>query len=244
MNADLEHLIHLQKLDLAADEARRTVTSAPERIAGLDALLHDAQTALATARDRKTSNEEQRRAIEKDRAAIRSRRSKYQDQTMEVKTNREFHALQKEIEVADHEIARLDDRDLELMVEADEIAATIKAAEAALKEADRTISAERAAIESQARESQASLETIARERATVAAQLPANVLQLFEGLARTKKGIATAEARDGLCSACKIHLRVQTFGEVRRNDSIIQCENCKRILYYVPPPAPQPGATA
>jgi predicted nucleic acid-binding Zn-ribbon protein len=244
MHPDLQNLIRLQKLDLAAEEANRAVNTAPERIAALDALLHTAQDALAAAKARKAENEEQRRAVEKDRSAIRARRSKYQDQTMEVKTNREFHAMQKEIEVADHEIARLDDQDLELMVAADDIAGAIKAAEAGLKQADKDIAAERAAIESQVGAAKASLETLARERTTIAAALPPDILNLFEGLSRTRKGIATAEARDGLCVACNVRLRVQTFGLVRRNDSIIQCESCKRILYYVPPAPPQPGPTA
>lgn len=240
MHSDLQNLIRLQKLDLAAEEARRAVNSAPERIAALDALLHAAQEALATGKARKTDNEEQRRAVEKDRSAIRARRSKYQDQTMEVKTNREFHALQKEIEVADEEIARLDDQDLELMVAADEIAATIKSAEAGLKQADKDIAAERAAIEAQVSTADASLVELARERVTVAGALSPTLLSLFDGLARTRKGIATAEAKDGLCTACNVRLRVQTVGLVKRNDTIIQCESCKRILYYVPPPAPQP----
>jgi len=244
MHSDLENLIRLQKLDLAAEEARRTVSSAPDRIAALDALLHSAQEALASGKARKADNEEHRRDVEKDRSAIRVRRSKYQDQTMEVKTNREFHALQKEIEAADHEIARLDDQDLELMVTADEIAAAIKAAEAGLKQADKDIAAERAGIEAQVTAAKASLDELARERSTVTAALPASVLTLFEGLVRTRKGLAIVEAKDGLCLACNVKMRVQTFGQVRRNDSIIQCESCKRILYYVPPPAPQPGPAA
>jgi predicted nucleic acid-binding Zn-ribbon protein len=240
MHQDLQNLIRLQKLDFAAEEARRTVHSAPDRIAALDALLHSAQEALAAAKARKADNEERRRGVEKDRSAIRARRSKYQDQTMEVKTNREFHALQHEIETADQEIARLDDQDLELMVAADEIAAAIKSAEAGLRQADKDIAAERAGIEAQVTAAKGSLEELARERASVTADLPAPVLTLFEGLVRTRKGLAIVEAKDGLCLACNVKMRVQTFGEVRRNDRIIQCESCKRILYYVPPPAPQP----
>ena len=46
--------------------------------------------------------------------------------------------------------------------------------------------------------------------------------------------MALAEARDGLCTVCHVRLRPQVFNEVRRNDSIIQCESCTRILYFVP----------
>ena len=49
--------------------------------------------------------------------------------------------------------------------------------------------------------------------------------------------IAVAEARDGLCVVCHVRLRPQVFNEVRRNDGIVQCDSCTRILYYVPPAA-------
>jgi predicted nucleic acid-binding Zn-ribbon protein len=47
-----------------------------------------------------------------------------------------------------------------------------------------------------------------------------------------------AEARGGICTVCHVRLRPQVFNEVRRNDSLIQCESCNRILYFVPAPAP------
>jgi predicted nucleic acid-binding Zn-ribbon protein len=54
-----------------------------------------------------------------------------------------------------------------------------------------------------------------------------------------RKGVAICTAtRDGLCSVCHVRLRPQVFQQVRHNDSIIQCDSCQRILYYVPPPAP------
>ena len=77
---------------------------------------------LAHARDRKTQNEAERRTLEKDVAAVRSRRSEFLDQTIEVKTNKEFHALQHEIQTAEQEIARLEDLILENMVAADDVA--------------------------------------------------------------------------------------------------------------------------
>jgi predicted nucleic acid-binding Zn-ribbon protein len=244
MNPDLDHLIRLQQLDVAAEDARRTIATAPERSAALDARIESARAALASAEERRAANEAARRALEKDIAAVRSRRSKYQDQTMEVKTNREFHALQKEIEVADEEIRRLEDGMLENMLAADEIAAEIKADQAALKETERAVAAERQALEAEGRQAAADLDSIGRQRAELAAELPQDMLAVFEKVARTKKGTALAEARDGLCSVCHVRLRPQVLNEVRRNDRIIQCESCQRILYYVPPPAPQAGASA
>ncbi len=67
---------------------------------------------------------------------------------------------------------------------------------------------------------------------------------LFERVAHGRRGIAVAEARDGLCTVCHVRLRPQMFNEVRRNDGLHQCDSCTRILYYVGPAAgsaPQPS---
>ena len=50
-------------------------------------------------------------------------------------------------------------------------------------------------------------------------------------------GVAMAEARGGVCTICHVRLRPQVFNTVLRNDSILQCDHCNRILYYVPVPA-------
>ncbi len=86
---------------------------------------------------------------------------------------------------------------------------------------------------------------MSEERARTAALVSAEVLALFERVAQGRRGLAMAEARDGLCTVCHVRLRPQVFNEARRNDSIVQCDSCTRILYFVPAPSaaapPQPS---
>ena len=79
------------------------------------------------------ANQAARRDIEKDLAAVQTRLSKFKNQLMEVKTNKEYQAMQKEMSVAEEEVSTLETRMLERMVEADGFAAELKTAEAALK---------------------------------------------------------------------------------------------------------------
>jgi RNase P subunit RPR2 len=61
--------------------------------------------------------------------------------------------------------------------------------------------------------------------------------QPVQQVAKARKGVALCTAtRDGTCSVCHVRLRPPVFQKVRQNDSIVQCEICQRILYYVPPP--------
>jgi len=236
MNADLERLITLQRLDSAADDARRRLAHEPEREKALEARLEAARASVAAAKAHLAENQNARRAVEKDVAVHQGRLSKFREQAMAVKTNQEYHAIQHEIAFAQTEIKTLEDTLLEQMMGADEMSAALKRAEGALASEQKAVDAERRAIAAEAIELKAALERIGAERADLVRGLTPQVLTTFEQVARKRNGIAVAEARDGVCTICHVRLRPQVFNTVRRNDEITQCDHCNRILFFVPLP--------
>jgi len=234
MNQSLERLIALQRLDTAADVARRTLASEPERDAALAARLAAAEQNVAAAKARLADSQNARRAIEKDVAVHQGRLSKFRDQAMEVKTNQEYHAVQKEIGFAQSEIKALEDRILEHMIEADELTAALKKAEADLAADKKTIEADRRALAAEHSELGASIERMAKERAELVSGIDPGLMLIFDQVARKRHGVAVAEARDGICTICHVRLRPQVFNTVMRNEEILQCDSCQRILYFVP----------
>ena len=237
MNADLERLLALQKLDSAADTARKRLAAEPEHEAQLEARLEAARQHLAAAKTRAADNKNARAALDKDVAVQQGRLSKFRETAMAVKTNQEYHAVQHEIAFAQTEIKKIEDTMLERMMEADELAAALKQAEAALAAETKAVDAERKTGSAAHIEMQASLEKIAGERATLVAGLDKSVLNTFEQVSRKRNGVAMSEARAGVCTICHVRQRPQVFNTVLRNDSILQCDHCNRILYYVPVPA-------
>ncbi len=79
---------------------------------------------------------------------------------------------------------------------------------------------------------QVEIDRTTAEREKLVASIDRHVLSIFEMTAKSRKGVAVAEAKDGLCSICHVRLRPQVFNEVRKNESIIQCDSCRRILYF------------
>src|SRR5437762_12185543 len=126
MHSDLERVIPLQRLDSAAHDAQRRLADEPARAQALDGRLEAARQRLASAKDRLAENQNARRAIEKEVAVHQGRLSKFRDQAMAVKTNQEYHAVQKEIGFAQSEIKMLEDKILERMLEADDLSSTVK----------------------------------------------------------------------------------------------------------------------
>lgn len=241
MLPDLERVIALQKLDTAAHDAQRRLAEEPERTKVLDARLDAATRAVADAKARLAENQTKRREIEKDVAMHQGRLSKFREQAMAVKTNQEYHAVQKEIGFAQTEIKTLEDKILELMLDADEQNAAVKRADKALADERKAIEAEKRAMQTEEQQLRAAVEKIAGERAQLAAALDKHVLAIFERVAKGRNGIAVAEARDAICTICHVRLRPQVFNNVRKNDSIIQCDSCQRILYFAQTAARTPA---
>ena len=239
MSPDLERLIQLQHLESTIEESKRTIAAHPGRLAATDVRLNVAKEAVEAARQRLKGNQDARRALEKDAALFQGRLTKFKDQLSAVKTNREYQAMQHEIATAQQELGAAEEKVLERMMEADAITADLKNAEATLAAQQKEIDAERKALAEELAATQRTLQDTTTQRAALVKELEPRLLTLFEQVSRMRKGVAICTAtRDGLCSVCHVRLRPHVFQQVRHNDSIIQCDSCQRILYYVPPPTP------
>jgi hypothetical protein len=244
MSPDLERLVRLQQLESTIEESKRTIAAHPERVAAADARLDAARLALEAARQRLKENQDARRALEKDAALYQGRLDKFKDQLSAVKTNREYQAMQLEIATAQQELGAAEEKVLERMMEGDALSADVKRAEAGLSAQQKEVEAEKRSLAEELAATQARLGETTAKRAALVAELDPRLLMLFQQVSRMRKGVAICTAtRDGLCSVCHVRLRPAVFQQVRHNDSIVQCDSCQRILYYVPPPAPVPPPT-
>lgn len=239
MLPDLQRLIELQDIESRAAVANKAIAEAPGRIAALDALLQSATTALAAAKQSLADNQTARRSIDKDLIAAQQRLEKYKEQVMAVKTNEQLHAMQHQMKAVEDEIGHHEEKVLINMMGADEINASIKKAEAALKAAQAKMATERAAIETETKTHQATVAECSTARARVVAAMDnKGAVETFQRIAKVR-GTAVARAEGERCTICQVRLRPAVFAEVRKNESLLQCDSCNRILYFIPPAVPQ-----
>jgi len=214
VNPDIQHLIRLQQLDSQIESARRRIAEIPT-----------VQEALNTRLEQ---------AIENEVAVIQIRLSKYKGQLTELKTNKEYQTMQKEIATAEEAIRSQEDRVLERMEEGETLSRELKAAETELKAQLGAIATERKALDAEATSLQSTIDERSAARTAAAKELSPAALKLFEHVSKQRKGLAVAEARDSTCTVCHVRLRPQVYNEVRRAENLIQCESCLRILYFLP----------
>jgi len=239
MSPDLERLIALQQLESAIADARARIASHPQRLTAADERLEQSRHALDAVKQRLKENQEARRELEKNAAMYQGRLTKFRDQLSEVKTNREYQAMQHEIATAQGDLGSVEEKVLERMLEADDLTAASKGAEATLAAQSREIELEKKALNQELTSTETALKESTEARATLVKALEPRLVALFEQVAKVRKGVAVCSAtRDGLCSVCHVRVRPSVFQQIRHNDSIVQCDSCQRVLYWIPPPPP------
>jgi predicted nucleic acid-binding Zn-ribbon protein len=233
--AALASLIALQKLDTVADNARKRLAELPAAEQAIAASLDTATAAVEGVKAKIQENLHARRALEKDVAAVDVRLARFDDHKAAVKTNQEYTALLHEIATARGEKDAIEDRILGLMEAADALAAEQQAAETALAAARAEGDTARAALAAERAALDADLARLAHERTGEARGVDAAVMAKYEQLLKQRRGIAVSAMIGDICGTCHVRLRPHMTQVIRRNEEIVQCESCQRILYFEPP---------
>ncbi len=231
MNPELRNLIALQDLELKIASLHKQISNIPNQVQSLDNELQQAQTnhQARVARMKELSN--RRRTLEGDVDMLRSKLSRLKDQLMSVKTNKEYTAMLHEIQMAEEHIRGEEDKILEVMEEAEGMENDLKASEkqvsgrtAELQEAIRQTNESVPALELE-------LAKLEEERTGMESRIEAELLSRYRRIAEARKGIALAEAKDELCSACHVRIRPQMYADLLRTENIQFCDSCSRILF-------------
>jgi uncharacterized protein len=234
MNSDLAGLIRLQRADSELRRVEGELAQIPRRRADIQASLAAERGRLDAARTAIDASQKARRRLEGELQDLESKRSKYKGQLMEVKTNKEYTAMLHEIEGVEREIRAREDLVLGEMEKAETLTAEVKREEAVFKAAEQEHRTREKALEEEESRLKADARRLGGERDAEAGRLSPAVLELFQRVARLR-GIAVAEARDGMCQVCHLKLRPQMYVDLKRNEEIVQCPACNRILYYEAP---------
>jgi predicted nucleic acid-binding Zn-ribbon protein len=239
MHPSLKLLIELQRIDLEIAEKQSLLASFPKRLAEAEAPVAAARAALAKFKDAHVANVRERKKYELDVESWKEKARKYRGQTSEVKSNEAYKALLHEIETAEAEVRKAEDKLLEHMVAGEEFERQVKTGEKSLTQAEAAAKQTRESLMGdQARVEQAAA-MLAEQRKEAFTGIPEDLLFRYQRLAKRYHGLALAQMVDEACTGCRVHLRPHVVQRVRQLDSeeIVECESCTRILYYIEEPS-------
>ena len=232
MDIEFEKLINLQKLDKEITDVSLLLENIPTQIEEINKKIETSSQIVTLAEKNMAQNQKKRRELEAEVKDIKEQISKYNRQLNEVKTNREYSSLLKEIEEGRQKVNDLEDEIISEMLSADEIEDEIKATSQKYSEAEEKFSKEKDALQKEKKGLEAKRAKLTQEKEELTPKIPSEQLNLYLKIFKKKRGIALSLVNEEFCSMCHMRIRPQVINELKGKDKIILCENCGRILYW------------
>jgi uncharacterized protein len=231
----LQTLLDLQNVDIRLADVRARLAKFPKKLADSDARVAASKAELDVSKAAQLATVKDRKKYELDVDSWKDKVRKYRDQTSQIKTNEAYRALQHEVQMAEDQIAKAEDRLLEQMVASEEYDRRIKASEIALKDVEAVERVQRSTVEADRAVAEKDLAELNAERTRAIADIPEKLLDHYDRIVRKHNGVALAEVRNEKCAACGMIVRPHVIQEMRRADSaeMFHCETCTRIIYYI-----------
>ena len=194
--------------------------------------------------DRRKKVQRSADAKELDIKTVQAKIAKMKGQLNEIKTNKEYQALQNEIKFAGIELRKHEDEELGLLEELEEISGKLAEAEAALKQAEGEAAEARSRAAAEAAALQAEIRKAEQDRDGIADQLPSQAVAVFNRVSTKHRDgamcplLTETHGQEGItysCGGCHMRLTENAYVKLRGNtDELILCPNCSRILYLEP----------
>jgi predicted nucleic acid-binding Zn-ribbon protein len=235
MHPDLTSVIRLQDLDKRAGELTREIAGLPKHVSEIEKKLEAHERKLEADRAALSANQKDRKKLEGEIQLQEQKISRLREQMLEARTNEQYRAFQHEIEFCEQEIHRAEDRILDLMTESEPLEKNVRIAETALKQEKAQVEAEKQQAQQRTAADKVALAELQAERKRMVAAVNPSVYRRYESIRKHRAGIAVAEAVDGRCTSCHMAMRLQFYQDLKRNEQVMYCESCGRILYYNPP---------
>ena len=157
--------------------------------------------------------------------------SRLKTQQYQTRKNDEFQAIGHEIERYENEIRKIEDEELELMIEADKLKADLGVEEKKAATVKESVARQTADLEVKSKTLESRLEELTKERAEIAGKIDEDLLGRFERLFKSKGDAVVVPLEHEVCTGCHMKVTTQTAHRAKAGKEIVSCENCGRILY-------------
>ncbi|MDD2856941.1 MAG: C4-type zinc ribbon domain-containing protein [Desulfuromonadaceae bacterium] len=148
----------------------------------------------------------------------------------EIKTNKEFQAVGREIAAARKQVADIEEQLLLKIGQIDELAAELEVKKNQLAELTENSAQHVTAKQTEIDKLHSDMVADVERREAVARELPASLVKRFTLLREQRRGKALAIARDGYCLGCNMHLPPQLYNSLYKKEELLTCPHCQRIL--------------
>lgn len=235
MDIAFDKLKRLQDVDSEINSISSLLEAIPAGLEDIDQQIKVASDVVSHAKEKLSVNQKKRRDLEGQVKDNKAQIAKFKRQLNDVKTNKEYTSLLKEIEESQQKVDKVEEEILNEMIAADEIEKEIRAAHQKQAEEELRLKKEKEVISLNQKELEDKKGILAKEREGLISQIPPDQLRLYLRISKKMNGIGMSPVTDDFCSLCQMRIRPQLLNELVEKKKIILCEACGRILHWQKP---------
>jgi len=228
---ELEQLLVLQDRQQKIKQIETEIETVPLQRKSLEAQLAASVAGVEVLKQKNRQVEMDRKKLELDVGTRAETIARLKTQQYQTRKNDEFQAIGHEIERYENEIRKIEDEELELMVQADTIKVDLAEEEKKAGAVRESIARQTKDLEAKSTTLQSQLEELSKERAEIAGKIDEDLLSRFERLFQSKGDAVVVALEHEVCTGCHMKVTTQTAHRVKAGKEIVSCENCGRILY-------------
>ncbi len=157
---------------------------------------------------------------------------KTKERMLEVKNNKEYQAMLKEIETAEKSRGEVETAIIAILDELDKLSVLVKKDDEILKEKRATYDQEKKTIEDELNAVDSDAASWEQQRAELQKKIPDDLLSRYERVRKRNRGIGVTSVWKSVCSGCHMNIPPQLYNEVQRSEELFSCPNCNRIIYF------------
>lgn len=233
MKAEITNLVKLQKLDDEVRALESRLAEIPKEVEALEREIATEKKNLKTAEDDVAEAQKAQRAAEGELSSAEEKLSKYQTQLMNVKSNEEYTAMQRQIDVTKTEIGDVETKILQGLDSIEKLEEERKARAVELEGGQKKVAGMEKELDEEKAKLEAELEKRNEARKEVLGVVPGELLGEYQKTAKSRGGVAMAAAVEERCQVCMVRVRPQVFQELRLFEKLHRCGSCSRILYFL-----------
>jgi len=229
---DIDTLLKLQKAEIETVNIASLLRETDRKKSELDAKLSEFETGL---NEHKKEFEKVGKDCREAEAEIQMNEQRIKtsgERLRQVKTNREYQALQREIDDGKKRTEELELLLLKYLQKQEKIENILKEQRSDFKQLAEKIKSDKQDIDKESKSHRKLFEKYKHQKETIGRNLKPEFLDLFNEIAESNGGLAVAPVKDEVCMGCFMNIPPQLYIEVLRGKSLILCPQCNRILYH------------
>ena len=231
LKTQLVSLVELQTIDSEIYALRYEKESKPKEISLLEAAFEEKKQSLSNIEKKSLDLQKQRKDIELELGTKEESIKKLQTQLYQLKTNKEYQTMLKEIGDTKADASVIEDKAIQVLEQIDKIKIEIEKEKQNLQGEEKLLSEQKKNIENRIKEIEERMAQLEAQRKQVTPGLDSKILAQYERILLNRDGLAIVNVNNDSCQGCNLHVPPQVINLIKMYERIVICEACNRILY-------------